>query len=112
MNATRLSGSRRGFTLTVVLIFLVLMFALWTTVCRTSASLLRIQTARVNQDLRDEGLLNALALTLSDIEANPNLQQSGPNSFSGTVPTSKGPRSFTATRVYQGGKWLVTVVLQ
>jgi Tfp pilus assembly protein PilX len=52
---------RGGYTLTVVLIFLILLFALWSTVYRTTASLLRIETNRVLQQTRDQGAMNALA---------------------------------------------------
>jgi hypothetical protein len=52
---------RRGYTLTVVLVFLILLCALWSTVSRTPASLLRIETNRVLQQTRDQGAMNALA---------------------------------------------------
>jgi Tfp pilus assembly protein PilX len=52
---------RRGYTLTVVLIFLILLFALWSTVYRTTSSLLRIETNRTLQQTRDQGAMNALA---------------------------------------------------
>jgi hypothetical protein len=52
---------RRGYSLTVVFIFLVLLFALWSTVYRSSSSLLRVETNRVLQQSRDQGAMNALA---------------------------------------------------
>ena len=52
---------RRGYSLTVVLVFLILMFALWSTVYRSTSSLLRIETNRVLQQTRDQGAMNALA---------------------------------------------------
>jgi hypothetical protein len=52
---------RSGYTLTVVLVFLILLFALWSTVYRTTASLLRIETNRTLQQTRDQGAMNALA---------------------------------------------------
>jgi hypothetical protein len=52
---------RRGYSLTVVLIFLILLFALWSTVYRSTSSLLRIETNRVLQQTRDQGAMNALA---------------------------------------------------
>jgi hypothetical protein len=55
------AGSRRGYTLTVVLIFLILLCALWSTVHRTTSSVLRIETERVLQQTRDQGAINALA---------------------------------------------------
>jgi hypothetical protein len=51
---------RRGYSLTVVLIFLILLFALWSTISRTTCSLLRIETNRINQQTRDQGAMNAL----------------------------------------------------
>ncbi len=52
---------RRGYSLTVVLIFLVLLFALWSTVYRTTSSLIRVESIRVAQQARDQGAMNALA---------------------------------------------------
>jgi hypothetical protein len=52
---------RRGYSLTVVLVFLILMFALWSTVYRVTSSLLRVETNRVLQQTRDQGAMNALA---------------------------------------------------
>jgi hypothetical protein len=55
------SNPRQGYSLTVVIIFLMLLFALWGTVARTASSVLRIETNRVMQQTRDQGLMNALA---------------------------------------------------
>ena len=55
------SHPRRGYSLTVVVIFLMLLFALWGTVARTTASVLRIETNRIMQQTRDQGPMNALA---------------------------------------------------
>jgi Tfp pilus assembly protein PilV len=55
------SKPRGGFTMTVVLISLMLLFALWCFVARTTSSLLRIETNRVLQQTRDQGAMNALA---------------------------------------------------
>lgn len=52
--------NRRGYTLTVVLISLMLLFALWSYVTRTTGSLLRVETNRVLQQTRDQGAMNAL----------------------------------------------------
>jgi Tfp pilus assembly protein PilX len=67
------ANRRRGYSLTVVLIFLILLFALWSTVFRTTSSLLRIETNRVLQQTRDQGAMNALA------QAIQLLQYSKPN---------------------------------
>jgi hypothetical protein len=55
------ASRRRGYSLTVVLIFLILLFALWAAVYRTTSSVLRIETNRVLQQSRDRGPMNALA---------------------------------------------------
>jgi len=55
------ANPRRGYSMTVVLIFLILLFALWSTVYRTTSSVLRIETNRVLQQTRDQGAMNALA---------------------------------------------------
>ena len=55
------SKPRGGFTMTVVLIGMMLLFALWCFVARTTSSLLRIETNRVLQETRDQGAMNALA---------------------------------------------------
>ena len=61
MIGLRPSGPHRGFSMTTVLIFLILLFALWSAVYRTTSSLLRIETNRVLQQTRDQGAMNALA---------------------------------------------------
>ena len=60
MTCIRPSRSRRGYALTVVLISLMLLFALWSFVSRTTSSLLRVETNRVLQQTRDQGAMNAL----------------------------------------------------
>jgi hypothetical protein len=55
---------RRGYSLTIVLIFLILLFALWGMVHRTTSSLLRIETNRVMHDIRNQGAMNVLARAL------------------------------------------------
>jgi hypothetical protein len=60
--------SRRGYSLTVVLIFVILLFALWSTVYRTTSSLLRVETNRMLQESRDQGPMNALAQALQLLE--------------------------------------------
>jgi len=55
---------RKGYALTVVLIFLILLIALWSAVTRSTASLLRIETDRVLQQTRDQGVMNAMGQAL------------------------------------------------
>ena len=64
MIRSRQSRVPKGYSLTVVLVFLILLFALWSTVYRSSSSLLRIETNRVLQQARDQGTMNALAQAL------------------------------------------------
>jgi hypothetical protein len=58
------ANPRRGYSLTVVLVFLILLFALWGTVYRTTSGMLRIETNRVLQQTRDQGPMNVLAQAL------------------------------------------------
>jgi len=64
---------RRGYSLTVVLLFLVLLLGLWAAVFRTTASFLRVETARVKRDDLDAGMLSALGQSLMYLENNPSL---------------------------------------
>jgi hypothetical protein len=62
------SPSRRGYTLTAVLIALMMLFLLWSYVSRTTSSLLRIETNRLVQQTRDQGAMNALAQAIQLLE--------------------------------------------
>ncbi len=70
---------RRGYSLTVVLVFLILMFALWSTVYRVTSSLLRIETNRVLQQSRDQGAMNALAQAVQLLQYSAPSDPSNPN---------------------------------
>jgi len=79
MTSALRAQARKGYTLTVVLIFLILLFALWSTVHRSTSGLLRIETDRILQQTRDQGAMNALAQALQLLQyakpsdpANPN----------------------------------------
>jgi hypothetical protein len=61
MNVPSPRGARRAFTLSVVLIFMILLVAVWSTVYGTTSSMLRIETNRILQQARDQGAMNALA---------------------------------------------------
>jgi hypothetical protein len=69
----------RGYSLTVVLVFLILLFALWSTVYRSSASLLRIETNRVMQQTRDQGTMNAMAQALQLLQYSTPSDSSNPS---------------------------------
>jgi hypothetical protein len=121
---------RRGYSLTVVLLFLILMLALWGTVYRTTSSVLRVETNRVSQQSLDPGALNALAQAVQLLQY---VKLSVPNPPSGThytydvnvtVPNSDGtcgnpPATLDYTIVYtyspltgspaDPNRWLVEV---
>jgi Tfp pilus assembly protein PilX len=87
---------RRGYSLTVVLIFLILMFALWSAVYRSTSSPLRIETNRVLQQTRDQGAMNALGQALQLLEYATPSDPSNPNrtqflyGLAVSVPTTTG----------------------
>ena len=93
------SCRRRGYSLTVVLLFLVLLLFLWAAVYRTTASFLRVETARVKRNDLDNGMLGTLAQALMYLENNPALPRN-PVTYGITVPVNpnnpEGP-NFTAT---------------
>jgi hypothetical protein len=62
---------RRGSSLTVVLLFLTVLFSMWAAVHRGSAGLILAQTAIVKHDDCDAGLRSALAQRLWDLEKDP-----------------------------------------
>jgi type II secretory pathway pseudopilin PulG len=59
---------RRGYTLTAVLITIMMLFLLWSYATRTTSSLLRIQTKRIHRETRDQGAMNALAQAIQLLE--------------------------------------------
>ena len=71
--------ARKGYSLTVVLIFLILLFALWSTVYRSTSSLLRIETNRVLQQSRDQGTMNAMAQALQLLQYSTPSDSSNPS---------------------------------
>ena len=92
-----LTRPQRGYSLTVVLLFLVLLFCLWAAVYRTTGALLRVQTTRVQRNDGDAGLLNAQAQALMYLEANSTLTRT-PVSYGIKVPPNDPlGKDFTAT---------------
>jgi hypothetical protein len=97
MIRSRQSKVPKGYSLTVVLIFLILLFALWSTVYRSSASLLRIETNRVLQQTRDQGTMNALAQALQLLQYSTPSDPTNPDRTQFTygvtvaVPSTTGP---------------------
>jgi hypothetical protein len=94
---------RRGYSLTVVLVFLILLFALWSTVYRSTASLLRIESIRVLQQSRDQGAMNALAQALQLLQYAKPSDSSNPNRAQfnyGVTVTIQGPTGASETADY------------
>jgi hypothetical protein len=85
---------RRGYSLTVVVIFMILLFALWGTVARTTASVFRIETNRIMQQTRDQGPMNALAQAIQLLQYSKPPTNGGRTQFTYgvtvTVPNSDG----------------------
>ena len=70
---------RRGYSLTAVFIFLILLFALWSAAARPTASLLRVETSRVLQQTRDQGAMNALAQAVQLLQYSTPSDSSNPD---------------------------------
>jgi hypothetical protein len=85
---------RRGYSLTVVVIFMMLLFALWGTVARTTASVFRIETTRIMQQTCDQGPMNALAQAIQLLQYGKPPTNTGRTQFTYgvtvTVPNSDG----------------------
>ena len=103
----RPSKPRRGFTMTVVVVALMLLFALWCFVARTTSSLLRIETNRVLQETRDQGAMNALAQAIQLLQYSTPSDSNNPGrtvfTYDVSVPvqnTSGGCTSTDYTVVY------------
>lgn len=96
MIKSRPAQARKGYSLTVVLVFLILLFALWSAVYRSSSSLLRIETNRVLQQQRDQGTMNALAQALQLLQYSTPSDPSNPTrtqftyGVNLTVPSTTG----------------------
>ena len=113
---------KKGYSLTVVLIFLIMLFALWSAVYRSTSSVLRIETNRVMQQSRDEGAMTALAQALQLLQyaaphdsTNPSRTQFiyGVNvttlSTTGSCVTSSYTVQFTAMHQQGPIRWQVQV---
>jgi Tfp pilus assembly protein PilX len=94
---------KRGYSLTVVLVYLILLFALWSTVFRSTATLLRIETNRVLQQTRDQGAMNALAHALQLLQYSRPSDSSNANRSQfiyGVTVTLEGPSGACTTMDY------------
>jgi len=97
MMRSPLTRLRRGFSLTVVLLFLLILFFLWGAVYRTTGTLLRVKTARAQHDDSDASLLAAQAQAVMYLEAHSTLTRT-PVSYGIKVPTNDPlGKDFTAT---------------
>jgi hypothetical protein len=75
------ANPRRGYSMTLVVVFLILMFALWGAVYRLTSSLLRIETNRVSQQTRDQGAMNALAQAVQLLQYGPPTNLGSPYTY-------------------------------
>ncbi len=105
------ANPRRGYSLLVVLVTLMLLSALWAAVSRTTASLLRIETSRILQQTRDQAAMNALAQALQLLQYGKPSDATNPSrtqftyGVNVTVPNSDGscgtaPLAYTVTYTY------------
>lgn len=95
--------SRRGYSLTIVVMSLMLLFAVWCFASRTTSGLLRIETNRVEQQIRDEGAMNALAQALQLLEYGTPPEPGGPYTYGLSVTVQNpdgGCTSASFTIVY------------
>jgi Tfp pilus assembly protein PilX len=94
---------RRGYSLTVVLIFLILLVGIWSVVCFSSSSLLLIETVRVMQQTRDQGPMNALAQAVQLLQYSTPSDPSNPSRTTftyGVTLTTSGTSGTCSTSSY------------
>jgi hypothetical protein len=101
MRATRSLPARRGYSLMLVLVFLVLLLSMLGMTGRQLASALRVEVARSRQVVRDEGSLRAVAGALAALEAGPLPSQATVSVV--PVATSAGQRWYAVTVTPMGG---------
>jgi hypothetical protein len=73
-----------------VLLFLVLLMSLWAAVHRSTASLLRVETARLKRDAIDAGMLTALGKAMKFLEAREPIARS-PVTYGISLSPSESP---------------------
>ena len=95
-------SARRGYALMMVSVFLVLMLAMTGVVYRHLSSTLRIETARVQAQQRDEALIHALARAVELLETGT--PHSNTYVFGTTIETSEGLESITVTYTFDIGE--------
>jgi hypothetical protein len=103
---------RRGYTVMLVLVFLILLLSLLGLTYRQAATVLRLEAARSKQILRDEGSLQATARAMAMLQNGP--PPTDPFVVTLGVVTSAGGRSYQVTITSEPdagtGRWKVTVV--
>jgi hypothetical protein len=105
----RTGTPRDGFAMLLVVVFLALVLSVYSLSHRHLATVLRVETARVAQQERDEGSLRALAAAVALLETG--LPPEDPYVCGVVIDTSAGERSFTITYLSDGAdEWQVTAV--
>lgn len=94
----------------LVLVFLLLLLSVMGTTFRQAGSVLRLEAARSNLVVRDQGSLRAAARALAMLENGP--PPTDPYAVTLGVSTSAGPRSYRVTIASDpsgAGRWTVQV---
>lgn len=91
------TARRAGYSLVLVLIFMLMLLSLLSLAYRHVGAALRVESVRSAQGTRDEGSLQAIAQALAVIGTG--VPPSNPYVCGVTINTSAGPRSFTLTMV-------------
>ena len=92
---------RNGYAMLVVLVFIALLMSMGTVSHRQLSSVHRVERARENLRIRDEGSIYALALAMELLKTG--LPPSSPYVCGVTLDTSDGSRAFTVTFTDVGG---------
>ena len=102
---------RRGYTVLVVLAFILILLSMLGVAFRRTASVLRVSAARSNWILHDEGCMRAAAQAVATLENGP--PPTDPYTISPIeIDTSAGTRSYQATISSDpdvSGQWVVSV---
>jgi hypothetical protein len=102
-------SSRSGYAMLLVLAFLVLFLSVLSLAYSQIASLIRAETARAQEALRDQGSIPALGRAMALLETG--YPPTNPYECGTIVDSSMGSTEFTVTFTSQGsGNWSVDVV--
>jgi hypothetical protein len=98
---------RTGYATMLVLGFMVLLLSILGLTYRQIAAVLRVEAARSNQVICDQGSMQAVAQAMSLLENGP--PSSDPYSYQVAIMTSAGQRNYTVMIASAGtGLWSVT----